>query len=328
MESMPESITIRLPNAKSTTSAGASLAETLYTSPLTISLTGELGVGKTTFLQGFARKLGVKEHLTSPTYALEQRYQTENSGELLHIDLFRLGEDQAKEVIASSDDHPGIRCIEWGDRLPEETLQPHITIAMTEDPQRIRTLKATFCDIPLPSQKEIEGWRNEVHLPQHISQHCDAVADFAVRCAIHLQEQGIIVRTEALRKAAQLHDILRFVEFNAENDAIWEELVTSYKGLPHEAAGANFLRDKGFPEISRIVHTHGLNIPNPPDMTTEQKLLFYADKRVKFTEVVSLDERFEDFVKRYEGTGKEDYAQKWLEEAKEMERELFNDNAP
>ena len=92
---------IWLSDAEKTHSAGKSLAHTLYDPQCTILLTGELGAGKTTFLQGFASALGISEPLTSPTFALEQRYQTQNHGELFHLDLYRLSEKQAQELIHS-----------------------------------------------------------------------------------------------------------------------------------------------------------------------------------------------------------------------------------
>jgi tRNA threonylcarbamoyladenosine biosynthesis protein TsaE len=63
-----------LKDAKMTHNLGASLVRSLHVLPLTILLDGELGSGKTTFLQGFASALGVKEPVSSPTFALEQRY--------------------------------------------------------------------------------------------------------------------------------------------------------------------------------------------------------------------------------------------------------------
>ena len=342
MESMDDNATLRLPNAIITQLAGSSLAQTLYTTPLTIFLSGELGVGKTTFLQGFAKKLGIKEPLTSPTYALEQRYQTERYGELLHLDLFRLSKTQSEEVASSSEDHKGIRCIEWSNRLEHSDDKNSILIEMFEenDSDHTRTIKVTFQDILVPSQEEIDEWRKEVHLPQHICEHCDAVADFAIQVANEIIAQGRIVRPMALKCAAELHDIVRFVDFAQKiptyvNEQIpdssktqWEKLKDHYEGLSHEAAGAAFLREKGFDALAHIITTHGLNTPNPPDMTIEQKLLFYADKRVKYTEVVTLDERFTDFINRYNGTGKEDGAEKWLKEAKELEKELFGEGVP
>ncbi|MFH1670547.1 MAG: tRNA (adenosine(37)-N6)-threonylcarbamoyltransferase complex ATPase subunit type 1 TsaE [Patescibacteria group bacterium] len=369
MESMFDNITFRLPDAIKTHLAGKSLAETLYKLPITIFLSGELGVGKTTFLQGFAENLGISERLTSPTYALEQRYRTKRYGELLHIDLFRLSKTQAEEVSSSSEDHEGIRCIEWSDRLQIATQQSGIFIKLKDigirnmeygietntashsefripnsgtqaDNKHINTCTIRFADIALPSPEEIKQWREEVHLPQHICEHCDAVADFAIIAANEITAQGRIVRQMALKCAAELHDIVRFVDFAQRipvyvNEEIpssikthWEQWKKRYDGLAHEAAGAAFLREKGFDALANIVTTHGLNTPNPPDMTIEQKLLFYADKRVKFTEVVTLDERFKDFINRYKGTGKEDGAENWLLEAKALEVELFGGNIP
>jgi predicted ATPase len=52
---------LRLSTAEKTQLAGLSLAETLYKYPTTIFLTGEVGAGKTTFMQGFAEALGITE---------------------------------------------------------------------------------------------------------------------------------------------------------------------------------------------------------------------------------------------------------------------------
>ncbi|MBU0766209.1 tRNA (adenosine(37)-N6)-threonylcarbamoyltransferase complex ATPase subunit type 1 TsaE [Patescibacteria group bacterium] len=364
MASISDKTTLRLSTAKNAQLAGESLAETLYTAPITIFLTGELGVGKTTFLQGFARKLGIKEHLTSPTYALEQRYQTERYGELLHLDLFRLSEAQAEEVAKTSDDHEGIRCIEWSDRLPNHFVQNGILIELTENECRTsdlglrtsdvlspksevqssdvhtRICTIQFTDIPLPSYEEVNLWREEVKLQPHIIEHCEVVADFAVRCANALINNGIIVRKLALQRAAQLHDLLRFFDFHLgrngnyedasdEIKEIWEKWEQKYPNADgHESACAAFLREHGYSELAEIVTLHGLRSPNPPHMTTEQKLLFYADKRVRFTEVVSVEERFKDINDRYENKDEPEFVKKWHEKTIALEKELFGDNIP
>ena len=54
-----------------------------------ISLVGDLGTGKTTFTKGFARQLGIKDHVTSPTFKLVSEYQTSNYT-LYHIDAYRM----------------------------------------------------------------------------------------------------------------------------------------------------------------------------------------------------------------------------------------------
>src|SRR3954471_24806945 len=57
--------------------------------PLIITLTGELGVGKTTLAQSICRGYGVQEEITSPTYALVHEYRAAKSP-VFHIDLYRL----------------------------------------------------------------------------------------------------------------------------------------------------------------------------------------------------------------------------------------------
>src|SRR5258708_4332120 len=97
---MFEATQLRLHSAEKTQSAGKSLAQSLYPFPLTILLKGELGAGKTTFLQGFAARLGVQDTLTSPTFALEQTYKTSSGVNLLHLDLYRLSSAEAERLVA------------------------------------------------------------------------------------------------------------------------------------------------------------------------------------------------------------------------------------
>ena len=107
---MNEKVTIWLPDAKKTTSCGESMAKTFYDVPLDICLRGELGAGKTTFLQGFARALGITEPITSPTYALEQLYETAKGMSLIHIDLYRFLDNPTSTLVHE------IGLDEWMDR--------------------------------------------------------------------------------------------------------------------------------------------------------------------------------------------------------------------
>lgn len=97
------------------------------TAPLLITLTGELGVGKTTLAQAVCLGYGVQEEITSPTYALVQEHTAPRSA-VFHIDLYRLdSSDQLTnlgwdEIIASR----SLVLVEWperaGSRLPEDHL--------------------------------------------------------------------------------------------------------------------------------------------------------------------------------------------------------------
>ena len=110
-----------------------------------LALSGELGAGKTVFVRGLARGLGVPEGVavTSPTYVLLHRY---SGGRLTlhHIDAYRLrggaGEFESSGLAECLSDPHGIVCIEWPERLgalklPSETIRVEIEHL---DPQRRR----------------------------------------------------------------------------------------------------------------------------------------------------------------------------------------------
>lgn len=95
----------------------------------------------------------------------------------------------------------------------------------------------------------------------------------------------------------------------------------------HEDACAALLRERGFSTVAAIVEPHGLRLPSPDRQTVEQQILYYADKRVAFDTVVTLEERFADFRKRY-GPGREEEAKLWYGEACTVEAQLFPDGPP
>lgn len=322
----PDTCSIWLPDAKSTHNAGVSLASSLYSTSLTIGLTGDLGAGKTSLAQGFLQGLGTEEHVTSPTYALEQRYNVENC-EILHIDLYRLEPEAAEEFIATTDDFDGIRCIEWIDRC---TVQPDILIHLSEQKDG-RLLNITFQDAVLPTEEEILTWRTEVALTENVSMHCDAVANFCDTLSEHLRHRGILHRPSALRRAALVHDLLRFLDFvpgasydgkDAPEAPEWEPIKTQFHDKHHEEACASWLRERGYTTLAQIVAPHGLSASPNLRTTIEQKVLYYADKRVRHDQVVTLDERFADFQKRYGNGNISESHRRWFAEAAQTEQEL------
>lgn len=101
-----------------------------------IELVGDVGSGKTTFVQGLAEGLGVEAEVTSPTFTLNRAYPARGGKVLYHFDFYRLGghdlvTEALSEVMADS---TAITAIEWageGDaQLPEHRLR--ITFQPTE----------------------------------------------------------------------------------------------------------------------------------------------------------------------------------------------------
>ncbi len=94
------------------------------------ALSGDLGTGKTTFVQGFAKALGIKEKIISPTYVLVRQHRIPRTQKtLFHINLYRLeGESILKEIgIEEIFKNPNsVVLVEWAeklkDQLPKDTL--------------------------------------------------------------------------------------------------------------------------------------------------------------------------------------------------------------
>ncbi len=93
---------------------------------MVICLDGELGSGKTVFVKGFAKALGIEDNITSPTFNIIKEYET---GELplYHMDVYRF--DEIEEDIGIKDYFAkgGVTIIEWSELikndLPEERLE-------------------------------------------------------------------------------------------------------------------------------------------------------------------------------------------------------------
>src|SRR3972149_4633948 len=66
-----------------------------------VALVGDLGAGKTAFAQGFAKALGIKRHLPSPTFLIFRSYKLQTTGfaSLYHVDAYRIDDVGELEVI-------------------------------------------------------------------------------------------------------------------------------------------------------------------------------------------------------------------------------------
>ena len=98
------------------------------------TLTGDLGVGKTVFTQGFAKGLGIDEPVNSPTFTIVQVYE---SGRLpfYHFDVYRIGDVEEMDEVGF-DDYvmgEGVSLIEWANLIEEILLEKRTEITIEKD---------------------------------------------------------------------------------------------------------------------------------------------------------------------------------------------------
>lgn len=98
------------------------------------TLIGDLGVGKTVFTKGFAKGLGITEHVNSPTFTILQIYE---GGRLpfYHFDVYRIGDVEEMEEIGYEDCFfgEGVCLIEWADLIEEILPKNYTRITVTKD---------------------------------------------------------------------------------------------------------------------------------------------------------------------------------------------------
>lgn len=112
-----------------------------------ILLVGELGVGKTAFVQGFARHLGVTAPVTSPTFTLVHRYEA--ALVINHVDVYRLDRlSELADLGLPEMFEEGVTLIEWGDvvapALPSDFLE--IRLSYVDD---------TTLDVAVADEREV-----------------------------------------------------------------------------------------------------------------------------------------------------------------------------
>lgn len=98
------------------------------------TLTGDLGVGKTVFTQGFAKGLGIDEPVNSPTFTIVQEYE---SGRLpfYHFDVYRIGDVEEMDEIGFEEYvyGEGVSLIEWANLIEEILPQERTEIVIEKD---------------------------------------------------------------------------------------------------------------------------------------------------------------------------------------------------
>ena len=115
-------------------------------SPIVIALEGELGAGKTTFVQAFAAGLGVADRVKSPTFVLMKDYELESTPgyhHLYHLDCYRLNGPSDLYVLGASElltQFGSIVLVEWAERVAGILPRGHLVVHIDHIAEHIRNI--------------------------------------------------------------------------------------------------------------------------------------------------------------------------------------------
>ena len=151
---------IELIDESMTRKLGKALAKNCLEAPFLVTLTGNLGAGKSHLARAFLKKLGVTDAIPSPTYTLCETYLIRQQLTVSHMDLYRLEDPEELEFMGFRDmlDRQGL-LIEWPERagplLPAADLDVHL---MWHDEGRL-------CALSAKSEKG-EQWLDKLKVPK------------------------------------------------------------------------------------------------------------------------------------------------------------------
>jgi len=167
----------------------------------------------------------------------------------------------------------------------------------------------------LPSREQCLALLKKYRLQPHMVRHCLAVEKVAVFLAKKLQEAGEEIDVGLVSRGALLHDIDKPQTIDSE---------TIHR---HGFLGKEILEAEVLPACGEIAVKHRLFcvLEENPFSSWEEKIVYYADKRVRHDQIVSLDARFVYLLERY---GKEKEVIEKISSCKpfveKVEREIFN----
>jgi len=141
-------------NAEETQDLGKALAKEILEkgfnkTAVVLALQGNLGGGKTTFLQGFAEELNIKDKILSPTFVILKRFGIANKifSDFYHIDCYRIKNEKDllelnfKKIIS---DPKNIVAIEWSERIKNKLPKSTVIIRFEFVGENERRIVASF----------------------------------------------------------------------------------------------------------------------------------------------------------------------------------------
>lgn len=303
-----------------TLSAGASLGTRILLRPhwqKTVFFHGDLGSGKTTFIKGLADGISNTIKVKSPTFnlAVEHTFTYQDRlYNIVHFDLFRLDKNKNSVEILNllsekMTEPQTIVLIEWAERLPDNFIFPNnrIEIDFTVLTENSRDLSIKFFDIGVPDQQMINNLICEFATPKHIIKHQEGVAKVADFLAEAIFQRGVFLDLNLVHASAILHDLVRYVNFfsfdvgqfaenvSKQKQAIWEDVTGKYANMHHGDAASLILESKGYSSCAQVISHHKSKaILSDQIMAMEEKIVFFADKKVLHDRIVTVKDRLLD----------------------------------
>lgn len=159
------------------------------------------------------------------------------------------------------------------------------------------------------TKSEIKKLYKEYHVPKHVIAHMEGVAKICGILADKCTEKGLEIDKKLLISAAKLHDTLRVCDFKnlspeqfqqkvtKKDLEVWQDLRKKYYKIGHERAIAKVLKTMDQSKLANLILKHDFYLIDKLK-TWEEKILYYADKRVDRDQIVSLKTRFKEGRKR------------------------------
>jgi putative nucleotidyltransferase with HDIG domain len=166
--------------------------------------------------------------------------------------------------------------------------------------------------MPIPDRDRCLSLLDHHGVPDHIVQHSLRVAQVGGFLAECLARRGKNLDAALVEAAALLHDITKMPSME--------------RGEDHARTAFDLLVNLGYPGVADIVrqHVHLDVSPRKRPSLAEVHLVYYADKRVRHTTIVTLSERFDDLIVRYGTTPERKIRVRGLlEESELLERLIF-----
>ncbi|RME78728.1 HD domain-containing protein [Candidatus Woesearchaeota archaeon] len=159
----------------------------------------------------------------------------------------------------------------------------------------------------IPTESECIRLLEEQGVADAILGHSLRVETVAQRVMDVLERRGVKVNRALVEAACLLHDILKPID---PKNHVWK--------------GAQLIASKGYPEVAKVMSKHAIPIiPGNEPETIEEKIMLYADMRVKPGKICSLRERFDYIEKAYPQL--KDELEATYEYVRKIEKELLED---